>query len=282
MNDDLARWLHMRALDVAASVALTLLLLSLVGCGGGGSAGPLPPPAVPQARGPLVVGYFGSSPAQLEQTYRHVNVHWAMGWFEDRALTIAAAKQRGLKVVLYLPEAYVSADRVRALFTILRAQGLLDQVAYLYPADEPDRFHNAPTINAANGIARAVATEFGIAPRIAVIYAGSDSFPGVESADVVGLDDYDKGAGVLGADYDSLRAALRPGQRLMLVPGGASPWRHDPRPWFAYAAAHPDVEMVTPFIWFDSWDGTSNAGIQSNGMAPAYCAAAIPFTGGTC
>lgn len=271
---------HEVGLGLCVSIAIAVLAFLLTSCGGGGSSHE--PAPIPQARGVLQVGYFGSSPAQLEQTHRHVTVHWAMGWFEDRALTVAAAKQRGLRSVLYLPEAYVSDEATRAFLTTLRAQVGLDSIAYVYPADEPDLTHGATAINEANNRARKIAAELGISPRIAVIYAGSDNFPGVESADLVGLDDYGKGSNVLGIDYDRLRSVLRPDQRLMLVPGGVEPWKQDPAPFFAYARAHADVEMVTSFLWIDFADRGLGRGIGSNGLAPAYCREAIAFTGGTC
>lgn len=274
-----SRIAHELLLTGAATIAFWLLLaFILAACGGGGGGSPSAPPA--PTRGPLVVGYYGSCPACVEQTYRHVTVTWAFGWFEDRATTIAAAKQRGLKVVLYLPEAYVSEQAVRDLFTTLRAQGLLEQVAYLYPEDEPDLKHDEAAITAAHLVARRVSAEFGISPKIAVIYAGLNDFPGIASADVIGADDYSLGPNILPL-YNLI--PIRPGQTLMLVPGGADPWRQDPAPFFAYARAHANVEMVTSFLWGpDFADRGVGLGIGSNGMAQAYCREAIAFTGGTC
>lgn len=272
MSDDLARWLHCRALEVAATVALTLILLHLTGCGGGGSSSA---PSLPQSSHTVSTSFYGGCPPHPTFTTHW----WAMGWCESRELTIAAAKQAGKPAILYLPEAYDSPEAVRALFVSLRGLGLLDQVAFLYPDDEPDLRRTEAEVLRANATARAVAAEFGIAPRLAVIFAGANDFPGLASFDLIGMDDYGKGIGVL-ADFDHLRTLLQPHQRMMLVPGGADPWRHDPAPYMAYARAYADVEMVTGFLWSpDFADRGVGQGVGSNGLAPAYCAA---FTGRPC
>lgn len=268
---DWQRALHQYLLACFAGAAIAVIVLLLTACSGGGSPGE--PRPVPQRAQALEYGYYGGCSFPP-----HVTLVWAMGWCEDRSATIAQAKQQGKRVVLYLPEAYQSDQAVRDLLTLYRGQGLLDAIAYLYPADEPDLTHGPLAILEASARARRIAAEVGIAPRLAVIYAGANDFPGVESFDVIGLDDYQKGANVLG-DYQRLRSVLAPHQRLMLVPGGADPWRQDPAPFFAYARANGDVEMVTPFLWSpDFADRGVGLGIEHNGMALSYCREA----GGPC
>lgn len=276
---------HVLSLGLLTSICLALLLLSCVGCGGGGSSpsasGPIAPPPILRTTA-LQVSYYGGCTGQVEKTYKHVNLHWAMGWCEDRALTIAQAKQRGQKVVLFLPEAYESDQAVRDLFTLYHGMDLLPSIAYLYPADEPDLRYPESKINQANERARRIGLEFGIHPKIAAIYAGSNDFPGIESLDVIGIDDYGRGENIL-IDFAGVRGRLRPGQTFMLVPGGADPWRQDPALFFAYARIHEDVEIIASFLYSpDFADRGLGLAIEHNGMAPAYCQAAIEFTGGTC
>lgn len=273
--NDWGRWLHATALEVVAYIALALLfLLTLWGCGGGGSSSELPASA-PIPRGALQTSFYGGC-----QPYPTFTTHlWAMGWCESRELTLASAKQAGKPVILSLPEAYQSPEAVRAYFTLLQGLGLLEQVAYLYPEDEPDLRRSEDEIVLASATAKAISSEFGIAPKLAVIYAGANDFPGLASFDLVGMDDYGKGVNVL-RDFDALRSFLNPSQRMMLVPGGADPWRHDPAPFMAYAQAHGDVAMVTAFLWSpDFADRGVGLGIRSNGLAGAYCEA---FTGRPC
>lgn len=269
---------HVLLLGAAASAALTILLLLLTGCSGGGSPGE--PQSVPQrARAnPVLVSYYGECPTCIERTYGHVQLAWAMGWHRSRAETIAEAKQRGLKVVLYLPEAYTAPESLRLFFASLKAQDLLSSVAYLFPEDEPDiankwrMAYTAAEITAANDTARTIAGEFGISPRVIVNYAGFDDFPGAESADVIGGDDYKAGTNVLS---QMQRYKLKPGQSRMLVIGGVDPFRQDPRPFFAYACTDPDVEIITSFLYGpDFADDGLGLAIGSNGLAPAYEAAA--------
>lgn len=281
MNDDLARWLHERAWDVAASVALTLLILALTGCGGGGGSGPsvsgpiVPPPSL---RSDILVGYYGDCPTCAMETADHTNLYFA--FFGDRFAGLRQARAAGFtRFCLGLWEAYLpdAESQVRSTLTNLNNAGLLGGIECLYPTDEPRESDAAVT--AKNAMIRRVAGEFpalaGI--KLAVIYASAR--PGIASYDWVGFDDYNAGCAVLGGAYDELKAALRPDQRILLVPGGADPWRQDPACFAARAHADPQVVAVVPFIWFDQADRGVGAGIRSNPTRKLYCEMGRVMTG---
>ncbi len=63
---------------------------------------------------------------------------------------------------------------------------------------------------------------------------------------------------------------LKPGQKMILVPGGASPWKTDPTAFYNYAQTEPTVIGIIAFSWLD-YENKPNVGIRVNGMAKAYC-----------
>jgi hypothetical protein len=180
-----------------------------------------------------------------------------------------------------LPGMYLRGDvnpaglaAARAIFTGLRDGGVLSNVVAVYPQDEPDlqRLSDA-TLMRGNAELRKLMAEFAIDDvPVAVIYSGSGRRPGIGSYDWIGMDSYRKGSKILGGPYRSLKNAMRADQRLLLVPGGASPWQQDPAKFFKFADGDPQVVGVVAFLWFDNaapQDGVGQ-GIRSNKMTEAY------------
>ena len=292
MSDRLRAW-HELALSALASIFLGLLLFLLTGCGGSSSQ-PAPPPSVPQAQLERWFGYYGDCPTCFAETRGHVNMVWIAGWGGPRSVPeeivtrTLEAHAAGKRVILMLPGVYQGSQFNPA--SIPLARGILSalgparsSVYAFYPVDEPDLHGIGPdAIREANAALRALAAEFGISPRLAVIYAGTDSFPGIEFYDDVSFDDYGAGEAVLGAPLQKLLGALQAGQLAFLTVGGAEPWETAPEPFVARMQADPRIVGVVGFIWFDFADTGVGHGIRSNGLALRYCAAAITVTGGTC
>lgn len=263
---------------ILAYIALALT----VACGGGGSAGAA---AMPSAGRTVLFGYYGGVNSTIPEIADHASLAWVMGWnptggwMENTALQLAQARNRNLPSVLGIPQAYGpdAEDSVRLVFQSLSVQGLLTGIAALYPIDEPDvNGKSNAEVLAANAMLRRVMADFPALrdTKLSVIYGAGSNRPGIASYDWVGMDAYGEGCGVLAASYASLKAILRPGQRLMVVPGGADPWKQHPGCFLARAQEDPQVVAVVSFIWFDSWDDITKPdgakGIRSNGMAPIY------------
>lgn len=288
----MGRRLHEAALLAAAVLAVALLLF---GCGGGSkpASKPIPPP--PALRSDLLFGYYGGCATTVLENGDHANTHWATGWCGtgiwhlDVAQELAHARGAGIKnIVLALPHGLVWAAGAEAevRFQLVRLQqaGALDgwESIMVYPADEPELPENGSRsdaeVTAMLGWLRGVLRGFPAlsgAP-VGVIYScASGRRPGMAAYDWVGCDDYAAGCRVNAPSgaYDDLERAMRPGQRLMVVPGGADPWRQDPACFEARAHSDPRVVMIVPFIWQDHAAPGVGTGIRSNGLRRLYCEA---------
>ena len=162
---------------------------------------------------------------------------------------------------------YVGNAGLAAYKLQLDALDLSRSVWMLYVYDEPD-------IHGCSGatMARAMQEARNIWPiRLGVIYGPNGSTPGIDQATDVGRDDYPHGPQILD---------LRPDQHLMLVAGGANPYREDPGPFVQYAKDHPNVSVVWAFLYvpFTDPSGRPQPGIGNNGMLPAYRAAGCALT----
>jgi hypothetical protein len=258
-------------------------------------------------------GYYGDCPSCVEETRAHTNVQWIAGWGGDGAqvpkIVERAKNAAPIKTVIMLPGMYVNKRlnplglvAARGIFQGLRDAGVLQNVAALYPQDEPDlEGLDDATVIEANAAVRAVAAEFAELKNVplAVIYsergtlglaggphlrfassptsgffsnrpAGLGTRPGISSYDWVGIDAYAMGSKILGKPYTKLQKLLTNKQRLLLVPGGANPWREDPTPYFKRAARDPKVIGVVAFLWFDNAAPDVGLGVHSNGLAPKY------------
>ncbi len=264
----------------AAVLALALLLS---GCGGGSgsTSAPAAPSTPPAQRHDLLYGYFGTAAGQIAATAAYVNLLHAVDWGdwdterEDIKARIIAQMQegraRGLTQVI-LSTGFLTFDaRYRylgpAALTAFKAQldalDLSRMVVALYPIDEPDvhGISDATMQQAVNDTRAAWP-----AVKIAVVY-GMHGTPGISAYDWIGHDDYGAGAGVLN-ELPQIRAD----QQWIIVPGGADPWKQDPSPFADFANGQRQVALIWAFIWtdFTDPDGHPQAGINRNGMAPAY------------
>ena len=287
------RRLHAAALWFAAAVALATLLAA---CGGGGSgwpttAGPIVP--APQIRSDLLVGYYGGRLDTVLENGADVNLHWATGWegsgtwHLDVAAELAHARGAGVRnIVLALPHGLVwqpgAADEVRFQFVRLQQAGALDgwDSIMVYPADEPEipenGSHGDAEVAAMVSWLRGVMAGFPAlsGKPVGVIYAcSSGKRPGIAAFDWIGCDDYATGCGALGDSYRELVSRMRPEQRLMVVPGGADPWRQNPACFESFAHGNPRVVALIGFIWQDRAAPGVGAGIRSNGLRRLYCEA---------
>lgn len=263
----------------ALLAALTCLLLA--GCGGGGGSSgppstPLTPPAPTRNVPPLFL-YFGIGGRQLEETADHCSCAYPMDWGDwdtmgpdiaDRIIAqLTDAKLLGYKSAIVpvgfcmftAKFAYKGNGALVAFRSRVEAAGV--PIVGISIVDEPDM----------NGISDAVYSQAirdarAVWPVPVFVIYGDHGTPGAAEADVIGSDDYGKGVVTL---------PLRPKQQLWIIAGGADPWRNDPKPFVNYAQAHPECAAICCFLWIDGWGGTMNKGIGTNGLAPAYRAAAL-------
>ena len=242
-------------------------------------------------RNDLQFGYFGSVGDQPQATREHVNIFMDMQ-FGGEQYTIDSIKYMGIPIILgieywmynaeFQPKPNAEAN-LRDYLTRLQTAGVLKYVTDVYPVDEPDVNRVAPAdIKTTNDIIRRVFSEFSMAPRLNAIYGAQFTWPGVQYYDDVGFDNYSAGANIfVNGDYARLKGALRPDQRIWLVPGGASPWKQDPKPFVDIANGDPQVRGIIAFVYFDSANPTQGygLGIRSNGMLPAYCRVGATIAG---
>ncbi|MEO8674722.1 MAG: Ig-like domain-containing protein [Casimicrobiaceae bacterium] len=199
----------------------------------------------------------------LEEVVAHTNLSFELGIFNDvdpnsiQSLEthVPLMRANGMKAMLEIgyihvtdPNGHVhylgNVDKVRALLDHIKRLGGLDLVVAFYPIDEPDMTDlSSNDIRDANAAIHALCAEYpelgGCA--IAVIY--SDHNPtGAQYYDWIGTD-----AGNYYLGPNSME--LNPGQRLILIPGGADPWRMDPTSYLSYAQDHPEVVLIMPFLW---------------------------------
>lgn len=268
--------------------ALIVVALLLGGCSGGSGGGaiPIPPAVVPLILSPgTFFGYFGVLGTQLAETAKHVNLAYCMDWsdWDDKAArewmanTIIAqlteAKTLGIpnSIVavgfLTFTKAYAyrgTADLI-AFRDRCKAAGLAPTALSIL--DEPDVYgvSDALLTQACNEIRTAWP-----GPKMAVIYGQNRRYPGVAAFDWAGMDHY--GVDVFGnGDVADLKAHLRPEQRLILVAGGASPWKESPQPFVKHANLDSQVAAIIGFIYGDGWgDDPTNVGIEGNGMLAQY------------
>jgi len=264
----------------------------------------IPAPITP--RTDLLFGYYGSYPAmdgnpsQFEETKDHINLFIASRWYgpEPQLAQIIEATNAGTPVMLDMAEPYqigynvnepfdiaAAEIRVRTRFQQLADAGVLKNIVAIYPVDEPELFGwTELQVVDTNNMIRRVLAEFGQTAKLAIFYTNAFTWRGVGSFDWVGFDDYGSGTKIFtNGDYNKLKKVLRPDQRIMLIPGGCDIWRADPTQWYNKANEDQQVIALIPFVWRDNVDpkNDANAGIRSNGMAPAYRAIGMRIKTGT-
>jgi hypothetical protein len=268
--------------------AVAALFFLLTDCGGGGGSpvsGPIMP-APDKLRADLLFGYYGGCPTCPLEQADHVNLYWAGNLYGllNTMAELNQARAAGISNIVLAVPAYAANAELEVRFHLKRLQeaGLLANIRALYPIDEPDLHDKtADEIRATNAMLRRVAADFPelAEVKLAVIYAPTrvkGTWPGVETYDWVGFDDYDNRERIFlgaGGEYGMLKHVLRPDQRILLVPGGVDPWRQDPAAFLAKAETDPQVIAIIPFIWQDLSDPGAGLGIRSNGLRQLYCEA---------
>ena len=264
----------------------------LAGCGGGvDTNAPVDRPAV--LRADIKYGYFASTPGQAEETRDHINIFMDGGFTtaELSATAILTADKPTLLSVqqhLFATVGHASVprpdarERLRGYLSTLRSLGALKNVIGLYPHDEPELYGlTEQSFSDAVKLCREVGREYGIEAVIATIYTSAGPWVGIGSVDWAGFDDYGSGSSIfLNGEYARFKAALRPTQRIILVPGMADPWRADVSVFVNMAHSDQQVVWVMPFVWFDGAENTGK-GIRSNGLAMASCQAGKSLIGAT-
>lgn len=263
---------------------------------------PPPPPPTGTSRGDLFFGYYAGG-AVLEFA-DHCNILHIGSWgdwetpggrqviLDNFINQIQAALGHGIANVILtldwcvftptwqrLPDAEARGN-LRSFFNALDAQNLLWPVRAVYPVDEPDNagISNADMV-AVNSMIRSVMSEYvhlNYKP-LAVTYGDRSGkggpTPGIASFDWCGFDNY--GAPIFtNGEYDYFVSKLTPTQRTTILPGGSTPWKQDPTPFYNKAQADPRVVLIFPFMWFDNG---GQQGVKTDGMAPAYRAVGMPI-----
>ncbi len=259
------------------------VMLLLAACGG--NAGDIVVPAPAVLRTDLYYGYYGGGQSVLE-ALPHTNIIFESGLFgpEAQLNVIEAAKLPTiLDIDAYVYYGALGTNRkirpdienaLRVRLNELRDRNLLQYIIALYPIDEPNNtIVDAATIVKANGIVRRIASEYLPNVKLAAIYSRGHHFPGIASYDWIGFDHYENTSGIFAnGEYQNLLNALSPGQRTLLVPGGAL--GQDITPFLNFAQRNPEVIAIIPFIWWDEWEPGAK-GIRSNGKAQSYCLAGM-------
>lgn len=259
-----------------------ILLVLLAACGGGGPSvsGVVTPAGT--LRTDLLYAYYGQDSATVLETAPHANMVWAAEFYgvTEQIATLTFAKQAGMKAVVPMPLCLTPLAQIEGEATTwlqrLRGLGLLDNVVAVAWCDEPNTVRSGSwtDANATAAIAavRRAMVAVNLQAAVAVIYACSTlTRPGSASADWIGCDDYDSGCTALATFYDGW--GLKAGQRFILLPGGADPWRQDPACFTNHAERDSRVIAVVPFIWQTVTDGVTMPGIRVNGLRPLYCQA---------
>lgn len=278
------------------NITLILIVLAvvaavvLVACKGGGST-PKPPPAepvvFPPSRPGLYFGYFGSDDTQPSETRDHTNIFFEMAWGGITDRVIARIADAAIPTVLAVdaemftndtPRVYLGKNlaqaNLREKFNMMKMSGVLQYVAALYPLDEPDlQNYGEDIIKQYTADLREVMAEYPelVGKPLAVFYADHQNYPGIRYFDWVGFDDYGHREKIFtDGKYSQFRSLVQGNQRIMLIPGGADPWKQDPTKFYEKAQSDSAVIAIIAFIYLDNAGGSTNLGIRSNGTLPVW------------
>lgn len=239
-------------MSLGGRALLSALTLTIAACGGGSSSSSS---SEPPARGPIEYGYYLSQGTQSSEVYYATTFAFlGSAVTNETELLQQAADYANVGIHRFVVN-LVGMTPAQAAITLPKIAAF-GTIAAIYPVDEPNVNGCPATLDAFKALGYPLATIYGPA-RL--------GFPCIEAFAIVGLDDYDKGSGVL-SDIDALSKAY-PGLQLMLVPGGASPWKADPGPFVEYAKSHPKVWGIVPFLWYSP---QGIVGIRDNGMSSTY------------
>lgn len=249
-----------------------ICLILLTGCGGGGGGSASLSPATTTYRPVIHYGFFGDT-CDVARTAAFTDFVMIAGWcteVDSVGQEALAAKAAHEKIVLML--SYPSEESLRALLNKLDALDVLGSVLAIYPQDEPDvAGMSGDSVAALCSMVRRVAGEFSALNNVPLwaIY-GNVGTDGIEFFDAVGQDKY---------GYGPMFPTLSPSQGMILVPGGAAPWREDPQQFVDAAFQTPNVVAVIPFIW--RWPGAihESDGIGGSYIEPKYRTAGCELLG---
>lgn len=277
-----------------------LLVATMASCGGGSGGSSKdpqsPPPApVPSTRTDLLFGYYGDASRESAQ-----NLVWVPAWGpsgtsqEKQAVSNAQVEQLKSAKAAGITDAVVDVShllfdpfaqtgrfeytgkvlaqvRLNDFLDDLNQAGVLDIVKTLVLIDEPNiNLITQSSFPLAAQDARQVLASMGLSRiKLAVIYAPVGGYVGIDQFDWVGIDSYDEYDRVLKTKVVDLKSLMRPSQKLLLIPGGASPWKQNPWSFYNYAQADPQVVAIIAFSWF-GYEGYAERGIAVNGMKDVY------------
>lgn len=239
----------------------------------------------------LYYGYYACFYDQLSETKDHINL-FMDSQFEGLDKTIKNILEAKMDTALdIMHQVYVqkgaklpsivrqdAEQRLRELFLVLKATGVIQYIKILYPSDEPNMTVDGLEQQSKGvAIVRKVAAEFpelnGV--KLACIMAGDREFTGKDLYDYIGYDEYGVGSHMLTSEkFHTLKAELKSFQKIILVPGGA--YGQDPTPFVNYAHSDPDVAIVMPFLWYDDpWGNVGAPGIRSGKLKDKYIQAGL-------
>lgn len=252
---------------------------------------PVPPPTTPCRTG-LLFGYYGLQPGDAAQIADHVNYAHIGAWgdWTDRTAMLDSivalgleAQRAGIKQLVFtldfclfaqtnprqlLPEA-TAVLYLQQFFSRLIAEDLWRSVYAWYVIDEPNITQiglSAAQIESACVLVRVAGNH--THPLWCIYGQSNGTYPAIQSFDVAGMDNY--GAPIFtDGEYDHLRAQCGNSMSTMIVPGGGSPWKEDPWPYYNKAQQDTKIRTIIAFKWFGS------DGIGVNGMAPVYRAVGL-------
>lgn len=239
----------------------------------------------------LYYGYFSCLDNQVAETKDHVNI-FMDSQFDgpDKCIQNILDAQMDtildIQYQLFEKSANILVIRPNAeqiltdFLNLLKLKGALKFVKIIYVADEANNTTTLEMLSESLKITKTVVAKFSELADIkyGMIYAADKPFIGQELFDYIGFDDYDKKSTVLVNQYEILKKSLLPGQKTILVPGGA--YGQDPMPFVNFAEANSEVGILMPFLWFDDKNGSVGAlGIRSNANKQSYIDAGKFITG---
>lgn len=256
-------------------------------------------PMPSKLRTDLLYGYYGRVGDQVARTTDHTNLLWECQFEGPTLATNAILEARKFTVLdvcnqmFYKFAEHGRNFRIRPearanltdFFSQLQEAGALKYVKAITVLDEPNT--NAETyeeLYTAYAIVLDVASKFPELQNVglATIYAREPAtYPCVEKMDYAGMDDYDSKSSLLQSkEWSSMRKQLKPGAKLIVLPGGA--FGQDPEPFLAYAHSDNGVGMIVPFTWLgpmqpkDTWVGL---GDDANPLKQQYIKAGMQTIG---
>lgn len=227
----------------------------------------------------LYFAYYACTGEQARETLDCVNMFWE-SQFDGLAKTLENIKLMARPTLVDLnPQCFIRdatrsgknfyfdedcEQKVTALFNAMREADVLKYIKWFCVIDEPNT--NVPDeamiVRALDTVKRVMLNYPELVDiKFVCIYApGKEPQIGSRLFDIVGFDDYDKKSTIFSdGTYDAMRAKLLPGQKTLIVPGGA--FGQDITPFVNIAHNYSEVVMIIAFTWLgpreprDTWVG---------------------------